>query len=65
MFAFFYSEALSYLQTRPQIWSSNFTVLALALEKYEDNRLQSHVDSTERKPVRKKQKQKSWVWIQT
>lgn len=29
----------TYLQTCPQIWSSNFTVLALALEKYEDTRV--------------------------
>lgn len=42
-FFFFLLWALSYLQTRPQIWSSNFTVLALALETNEDTEVKSHM----------------------
>lgn len=33
---FFCGQALTYLQTCPQIWSSNLTVLAQALKQCED-----------------------------
>lgn len=65
-FFFFFAVSKSYLQTRPQIWSSNFTVLALALEKHED--MQVRVACCKMEISEKKQSSTDSIirlWIET